>query len=429
MKKIFIIYLFNRLREKWKGILFSVFFFGLIFAGLGYMRSSDSCFLSESQMTALEEYNQNLEEYNELVSQVEDSIETAEKQLNEQQKYCDNSVYMKLDSQRIAISGVQYAVNDNSNIGYILSALVTYINDGALRREMAEMTSAVSEEYLKEIITCSTNGNVMTVSVMHYDAEQAEQLMNSIDKLIENYKPEIANIQGDFRMEKLSIFNTTKADANIMNNQISNWNNLKNYQINLSDLQGILISKQANRQDFISKNKVEELSATKILKKYIFVGVGIGALLPLLFFGISLIIDDRLRSKTDLKKFGIPIIGYYFPGQENSSNLADSVQCILSFAQKYNSHKVFMCVLGEETVNKQIIKNYMEVIRGTGLELILGSAPIEDVNEMKQMLAANNCILVLEIGKTTYTQIDDYIQFCKKYDIMIWGGVVIETEK
>ena len=45
---------------------------------------------------------------------------------------------------------------------------------------------------------------------------------------------------------------------------------------------------------------------------------------------------------------------------------------------------------------------------------------------MKRFVEIGNCILFVEVGKTTYTQIKAYLEICKKFNVSVLGCVVVE---
>ena len=48
------------------------------------------------------------------------------------------------------------------------------------------------------------------------------------------------------------------------------------------------------------------------------------------------------------------------------------------------------------------------------------------MDELKKMIEVKNCIMMAEVGNTTYTQLEEMMQLCCKFNIDIWGCVVIE---
>ena len=176
MKSLKSLYLRNLMADLWRKKIAILCFMVVCAAGLGFFRykkGNPEVFLSEEEQTELEEYNTKIEEYDTAIQEIKESLKLAQTQAEEEQRYVDNSVYMKLDSQNIQMAAAQYAVESGGNVGNILSSLVFYINEGGLKTALSEEYGDMDVEYWREIVICGTSGNVLNLMVMHYDAEQA----------------------------------------------------------------------------------------------------------------------------------------------------------------------------------------------------------------------------------------------------------------
>ena len=206
MKNIYIKNLFLEILKWKKKVVFSIVFFMLIMGAAGlkkYMNLPDS--YKEEELLKITEYEENVKEYDDAIEELTESLRLAEQQVKITEEYCENSIYMQLDPQKIYVSSVQYGVQTTNSAGNILSACIAYINDGSMKEDISGKLDDIPVEYLKEIITCSSSGNVFTISVMHYNKQSAEEIMNAIVEQLDKQVKQIADVQGEFTLDELNM--------------------------------------------------------------------------------------------------------------------------------------------------------------------------------------------------------------------------------
>ena len=93
--------------------------------GIKGMRSYNN--ISEEQKSHHQEYEDALKSYEDAITQAETNISVTETQISEQQRYNDNSIYMKLDPQNIYVSSIQYVIHTQCDVNAIYSALSYFV--------------------------------------------------------------------------------------------------------------------------------------------------------------------------------------------------------------------------------------------------------------------------------------------------------------
>ena len=286
MKSVYIKNLYTEILKRKKRMVVSIGLFMLIMSAVGlkkYMDIPDG--YTEEEQLKVTEYEDNVEEFDAAIKELTESLKLAERQVKITEEYCENSIYMQLDPQKIYVSSVQYGVQTTNSVGNILSACTAYVNDGSMKEELSEKLDDIPIEYLKEIITCSSSGNVLTISVMHYNEQSAERIMEAITEQLQKQVKHIEDVQGEFTLEELDATSYTKADVTVVNTQNTNLNNYKNNQNNLASLRKSLIDQRNNRRGYMEYNKPEEPAGGKsvsIIFKYLIFGIILGAGLPFL---------------------------------------------------------------------------------------------------------------------------------------------------
>ncbi len=428
MRSVYIRTLLKDLFDKKILIIISTVIFAILFALYGNISATGV--LTPEALEQIAEYEEALDTYEQIIYEAQDNIALSEAQISDLKEYCNNSIYMKLDGNEIQIANTQYGITDSNNSGNTLNAWTSYINDGSLKEEIYAAWPEIPIEYLKELITCSTSGNVLSVTVMHYDADTAEELMNQIDKCIKAHKNTISSVQGDFNLKNLGSTYYTKADTGVINTQNTNLNNLKNYQNSLADYQKKLVDGRTNRDNYIKNytpdayGKTGDTPIKKAIKFFIF-GAVFGVVLACAVITIRFIMSNRLRDEAELIQAGLPVLGELDDKNEYKPELSRSILDLQVQAQQCGDKELFLDAFGTGQDYDKVINDYTEKLKEEGFNISSGNTLLENTEEAKEAIDAKNAVLIVKIGDTRYEQIENQLNLCKKFGISVWGCVVI----
>ncbi len=435
MKSLKSLYLRNLMADLWRKKIAILCFMVVCAAGLGFFRykkGNPEVFLSEEEQTELEEYNTKIEEYDTAIQEIKESLKLAQTQAEEEQRYVDNSVYMKLDSQNIQMAAAQYAVESGGNVGNILSSLVFYINEGGLKTALSEEYGDMDVEYWREIVICGTSGNVLNLMVMHYDAEQAARIMEIAEARIMAYVPEVVKVQGEFNLKKMDGSNYAKADAGVTTNQNNHLNTLKNYKSNVADFNTKLVNTKTNRETFIEKNEPKFLSRSegetgkKDLIKYALAGAVFGLVLPCAFCAVGYVLDNRLRNKDDLVESKLNVLGCYLAKAKEQKDMEHSVMAVQILAGQQGISSIYLDCINDDPLTIKVAELYQKDLSTDQLSVVSGAHVYDDGAELKNMVSSRHAILVAQAGKTTYRQLEQHMELCRRFSVEILGCLVIQ---
>ncbi len=417
--------------DKKSWIIGTAIVFALILAIVGYTGTDTSDELTEEDLTAIAEYEENLENYDLIIEEAKDNIALNEEQVANLQDYVDNSIYMKLDSQAIEIGNARYSITDATSASNVLSAFTTYINDGGLKAGICEILPEIPVEYLKELITCSTSGNTLSVTVMHYDSETLQRIMHVLDELIVAQKDTIASINGDFNISRLGISYYTRADITVTNNQNTYLNNLKNYQNSLADYQKKLIDGRNNRDNYIRdhtpdayNDKAPESPIKNAIIYLIFGGI-LGGIIACAVIALRFVTSTRLRDTNELLNAGLATLGLTDGNGKYQPELDRSILDIQLMAENSGADSVFLGALEDGEDYQKVISDYSSKLKEAGVKTSSGTTGLSSADEVRTAMAAKNAVLIVKIGHTRYEQIEEQLKLYQKFGISMWGCVVI----
>lgn len=70
-------------------------------------------------------------------------------------------------------------------------------------------------------------------------------------------------------------------------------------------------------------------------------------------------------------------------------------------------------MLSDAEIVQKAVQEYQAAMEKKSLAVEVGSNIENDSEMMKRFVEIGNCILFVEVGKTTYTQIKAYLEICK----------------
>lgn len=431
VKTIYLRNIFRQFIKHKKLLIVFVILLTMVFGITGYKKGANTATPSNTQLTKIQNYKKTITDYDETISELNYSIELVQKQIDQLQDYVDNSIYMKLDSQNISASSTQFAILNTSNTGNVLSSYTYFVNEGNLLNDLSKEYGISDSKYLKELITCSAGSNIINITVYHYQNGQNQKLMDYIENCINKQAAEISKTQGEFTIQKLSSSDYIKADVNVANIQNNNTNNLKNFLSNKVDLENKRISQESNKSIYIENNESKiigliDINPFKEGIKFAILGSVFSILLIWCIFSINFILGNYLKSKEDLLSVNLPVIGTFNQKKEYFPHLDRVVLDIQLWVDQYKLSRVFISALSEDQLAREVVQEYKEKIGQLGIGVDTGHHLNNDANEIRNMVNAKYSIVIVQVGKTAYSQISEQIAVSEKFGVKILGYVVVE---
>lgn len=378
----------------------------------------------------LAEYNTRLEEYDEVLADVEESLALAAEQVEEMQEYVDESIYMRLDGQNIQTASVQYAAATEANLGNIFNALIYYINEGGLRESLEGEHEDLQVKYWRDVVSCATGGNVFNVTVMHYDQEKAGQILDLVKQRLQEQIPVISETHGSFTLQEIDTSYYVKADVNVTNTQNNHRNTLKNYISNRADFTNKLISNQNGKASYIENNmpvllESDPSGSAVIIGFYLVIGILLGCAAAVGIFALKNILRKTVRSEEDMAEFSLHTIGCCHTEADLDKALERGLVELKYFVENRNLPAVFFNILSDSQRVRKVKEGYEELLKKENIQIRSGGQIHKDASEMKEMIEAGACVLIVQTGRTTYPQVQRQIEVCGTFHIDILGCIVI----
>lgn len=421
--------------SKWKIIAVFVVLVTGIASVLGYKNSNAVNALSEEQKKTVEAFQAQIATYDTQIEEMQKSISQAEQEKAVIQDYVDNALYMKLDAQNVQAVNVQYAVTDTMNTGNVLSGFVTWLGNGPLQEVLEQKYEPKEAGYIKEMMYWGTNGNLLDVTIYHVEMAKAEEVAGLVKDAMEAYEPTMEKVQGKFTLKEVKTTSFTKVDMNVANNQNAKRDSLKNYTTTLADYHGRLNSYRTSKANYEKENTPEVMEAAapgkKLIMVYAIFGVMLGVVMSFAWFTFRYILSNRIHSAKELLRAKMPVFGSIaqnagIESPEVSTMLEQCAMELKFLAAKKNTKNLCIRTMCGQEESDDIVTKLTGLLEKEQLTTVQSDSEKEDTQALRQMIEVKHCLLVVKVGKNTYPQLQKQLELCNKYQVEVWGCVVIE---
>lgn len=401
---------------------------------LGYKKGNQEAFLSEEEKAEIAEYDAKLAEYDKSIADVEKSIAMETEMIDNLQEYIDQSIYMNLDSSSVKYVTVQYAITygEGTNAGNVNNALVAFIKDGGLK-ESVEAQEELKVKYWGEVLTQGVSGNVLSVTLMHYDTETAKDIISVIKAKIEQIVPEIKAIQGEFSLAEIETSCFEKSEVGVVNTQNNSHNNMRSYVQTRADLETKLVSTKNSLQAFIENNKPDSYDkaggnsfSKKDLMKYAILGAVFGAVLSVAGVMLSYVICDRVKGADTFNDTVFNVIGISKAGKVYQPEIRRTLMDAKLLLELSGKSALAFVGITQDELTSRVCAEYCDSCAVEQVDALVAGSLRESAEELRKVAVAGACVFVAEAGRTKMKDLQVVKEICDRYKIVVIGTVVIE---
>lgn len=414
----------------WKIIIPFIILCTAVLSVLGYQQANQLKSLTKEQQEEVDLYNEQLEAYDTQIEESQTNIEMIEEEISKLQKYIDESIYMKLEPLNIQVSTAQYAVTDTANIGYVLTSMTNYLAYGNIQEILEKEYGETEAGYIREVLSWPTNGNIINITINHYDKEQGKKILKTIEDGLESYIPEIVKVQGAFTFTKLESKYYVRADNDVTNVQNSKMDTLKNYNVSLADYNSRIASNKNAKADYIEENKPEVMEAAApgniLIVKYAIFGIVLGTVLPFVIISFQYLLSSRIRSAKELMNAEVPVFPCSRGKNDEKPDTGLGITELKLLARKYSTDRFFLNLLSGDDSVKSVVEDIKEAFMESGISVSAGVMASETTRSLEDMLENKYAVVIIKAGENTYPQLAKEIRACQKFGIPLWGCIVVE---
>jgi hypothetical protein len=276
---------FKELFSMKKIVCISVILSVIACAGIGYYRFKRT--QTGDQKEIIETYEKSMKNFDEAIKGIESNINMTQAQIDVQQKFIDNALFLKIDSSNVQVAEISYIIETDlvgeDKIKGLIGIYKNATDFGQIESEIKKALPEYESLVIDNIIMCAQSGNNINVRVHHYDMVEAKKILEVVEKSVESLKKDIAI---SHTLTKVNKQQYVMASDWLRKKQIDAQNELKWNKNTLADYKRKYADFQNSKTYYERMNKpvlFVSASPVKTLIKYSAFGVFLGLLWPVLW--------------------------------------------------------------------------------------------------------------------------------------------------
>ncbi|MCI9360522.1 MAG: chain-length determining protein [Hungatella sp.] len=437
--------------RKWRSILVVAIILAALAGGfkIGQVLSQQSD--PEFLKTAEEDYEKDLAIYEMNKAAKEREIENLMLDLENQDKYMEDSVLMSISPYDVSVSSVDcfvktdYEIMPNmvyQNINYADSLIKSYtaaVKKDGLKKVADEENTDI--RYIEELVTINIDydNDMFSIQVKHSDPEKAEAIMDGIMSTLRGIRGKLSSAITNHTLSVMNEMSSVTIDLAISDEQKSK----KDY---VNTLETSLQTKQDELEELSEpvKPAVSKLSAIKSGLKYVILGGILGAFMVVFVVCVAFLMSDKVASAKELKnRFNIKTLGVLEAGSKKKAfgivdrwldrlegvdvTTPDNVRYEVIAANIRNYAKDAKSLLVTGTVDKTVL----DVVAGKlkellpGVQISCGEDMRVTAYTLEQLSKHEGVILVEKKGVSTYTGVSQEVETVKNVGKETVGYILV----
>ncbi len=414
-----------------------------------------------------DEVKNNIEKYEESLTKKEqleveyahEKYELYNEQYEQKNTYLNNSMKMNINAeQEFNYLSQYYIQTTNGSAENIASAYIRGLENQELYDAIEKaLDGKVKSAYVSELISVwqenstdsvsvdNHNAKVFNVNVIGESEEDCKNIISEIQKRIDTIYSETQQIYGSYNLTNVFTNSMVIDDSNLRTQQSSLQDELVTIKKNMYEVTKSLTTVQ--KEYYNAKYPLEEVKEkSNISVKFIVLGLGVGFVLCLIISAARYILQKRLRAFNELKQgwnltlLGNPIVlkpkksfdefldsklnnnVEYKPYNEQITRIASEITMLLN---KNNMNNIILTGTANTDEVNNSIKDIVKELKKHNIQAKASSSIVTDTQAMMELENVEAVVIVEQIMKTMYIDIDREIELCQRADKKVLGAVVI----
>lgn len=456
------------IRKLWVVVAAAVIF-AAIFGGYKYVKDS------KSASTASETTSDMKVKLSDDAQAEVNNVLTIKDNLDEQQKYADNSVLMQIDPYNESQVTLQYHYSsDNKDYSSdLLNSYMSYVNNGGLSSDLAEAGVDLDVQYISELISCESNsdttgsvnsdGNNITLNsksesfeirIIHASKSDCEAMAEKVSACMNAYQQQLNSRVGEHTLTLVDQSYSRVVDNSIMTYKYDRVNSIVGMQQRIKELKEKMTSDQTAVIDKYSKDtktasddNISAVSEKKdadvhvsISKKYVLVGAVAGIVLSCLAIILLYIMRGTVNKAEDIRSlYNLRVMGELDGKKKKKGALSGKDTGLTPQEQKELLLANLKVACKKEAIEKLLIsgssiadvavevKDYLKTeLKKEGIEVCITDSFLTSGKALEKLAEYDHVLLIEQIGSTRYEDLSAEIRICLEQQADILGTIVLD---
>lgn len=446
--------------HQWKPVIAVAIAFAVLIGGLKGIPALRNQGNAENAAEKEEEYKAAMEQYENAIAYSEREIQNIVSTIETQQEYLENSILMNLNPYSLyeaksdlfiktdyeIMPGMVYQNTDYTNT--ILQAYQSIITSSSFLADNIA-SDETDIRYLQELVsvqrgsisavsdpgsgktnnTGSSSGNteltnILTITVRHSNAEDAEKILDGILSQIDTLHRQIVKNVGDHTVQSVNKTSESAVDWVLADKQAEEMRRLQT-------LRDTLTQKEEALNEFPRPSAASSTGsgAVKAMIKYGVLGFVLGGFIIVFFICVWFLMSDRLYSSKELRtRFQVKLLGTLPAAGKSKQNRIDT------WLDRLEGRAVQASADSEYQLIAANIKNHTENIKTI---LVAGCASNESITQVASYLKEHLPALQIIAGGNLLQSADailklpecDGIVLIEQCGVSAYQAIELELEK
>lgn len=450
--------IFWSLLRKWRIILVCMLALGIILGGFSFIKEYRNYSNASIKQSRQESYEKKLHDYKIKKEALEVKIENLENRIEFLETARENSLMLKIDpNNTYRIASIYYIDSDYEiipesvyqNPDYTNALLKGYRNavqridyNNLVRLPGEDELFAdppVAAQTIKRVYATAIDetANLLSVFVYSDTEERANKILNGIETEIGEATKTLSATVGEHSITKISEISEWVVDTDLYKSQ-------SEFQ---DEYDKVVESLTAAKLDL---TKISAPTSTVITKKTVLkkgikfglIGLILGFILPILYYVLKLIFQDRLKSTNELvARYNLPVLGSVKMDGRKQNKLdakissalgapnmdsSDMVEYIASNINLRDENSERLLLVGNAA--KENMDKFAELLNSTigNREIVVGGSVKQDSAALSALKDECAVICVEDLQKTRHFDISDEIKIVGASKRNIIGFIVLQ---
>ncbi|MBR6321997.1 MAG: hypothetical protein IKR59_03925 [Lachnospiraceae bacterium] len=429
LRTLYLRNLLKDLKDHWIVILVFVFICGAALAAYGYKTAKAGADAAEKQWKEFHTYEDRLIEYNRALDDIRAAIDWNTESINNLQTYIDSSIFMQIDPNDVKGASVYYVIRQNEGtiVSAVQQSIASYINNGGLLSDLGDQYQDLHPEAWNEIIKVDSASNVLTITVIHYDAESAEKILDAVCKALTAHLEVLVKKQGGFELKGGEVSTFTRQDSSVAADQNSVRNSLRTYTASRADYEAKLVTQGTARDAYIETYAIDmpvSPGPRRTAAIYGLFGLISGGVITAAILLLRYIFSDKIRRKEELDSASLTLLSSAARGKLSPDERRIAAELRARLASDELKGVFLQDLTGDE--KSALAESLAEAFKEAEIPCETGREEGDSAEELEKMLALGSCVLLLESGRTGFRQIEKQVNLCKRFGIRLYGCILNE---
>lgn len=446
----------------WRRVLICMIIAGIVAVSYRYLNDLQNYKIAQN--TAKQDVQVEYSYTEEEIAEIEEA-KRLQGLLDDSKEYIERSVLMKINPYAVNILTMQYYVDSDYIFNYsmdnetdytlaVTNAYSNFINNGDIAEKIIEELKLDCEiSDIKELINATVAEKTFCIELVYPDEDVLLEMAEVIQRQMQAQTEGIAENIGQHSLKLLAQNIGVEVKTNIAAVQDQARNRSNSQQAQLNALKATMTQEQL--ACFSEDESVEETIITEtatavkptINMKYFILGLIAGAFAAIVWIVCKVLFASSLQETSELVDvYGLRLLGTveeekkvsgidkvilkFMNRHEKELSMEERIQLICSnielVCQNENISQIYLSSSEMEHVDKHAIQLIMEGLSASGIEVILGKNICYDAAALKEMVEISNIVLLEQVGKSRYYEIEKEILIISEQKVRLLGCIGIQ---